>query len=100
MPDTPRPIMICLQGTNTGAHLSWGDVRFPDDIDKKQRGYDVAVQAAKRGYLAVAIEQSCFGERSERQIVPRSAAPCIDATLHAMLLGRSWSANTARMFPR
>ena len=84
-----RPVMICLQGTNTGAHLSWGEVRFPDDIDKKSRGYDLAIQAAKHGYLAVAIEQACFGERGERQIRPRSASPCIDATLHAMLLGRS-----------
>ena len=87
--NTPRPIMICLQGTNTGAHLSWGEVRYPDDIAKKQQGYDIAVQAAERGYLAVAVEQSCFGERAERDISPRSAAPCIDATLHAMLLGRS-----------
>ena len=85
----PHPVMICLQGTNTGAHLSWGEVRFPDDIDKRSRGYDLATQAAQRGYLAIAVEQSCFGERTERQINPRSASPCIDATLHAMLLGRS-----------
>lgn len=81
--------MICLQGTNTGAHLSWGEVRFPDDANKQARGYDIAIQAAERNYLAIAVEQSCFGERGERQIVPRSAASCIDATLHAMLLGRS-----------
>jgi dienelactone hydrolase len=88
-PQAPRPVMICLQGTNTGAHLSWGEVRFPDDADKRQQGYDIATQAAARGYLAVAVEQSCFGERSERQIGPRSAAPCVDATMHAVLLGRS-----------
>jgi dienelactone hydrolase len=84
-----RPAMICLQGTNTGAHLSWGEVRFPDDIDKRRRGYDIAVQAARRGYLAVAIEQACFGERGETQIVPRSDGPCVDAAMHAFLLGRS-----------
>ena len=85
----PRAVMICLQGTNTGAHLSWGEVKFPDDLEKRKRGYDIAVQAALRGYLAVAIEQSCFGERAERNIDPHSAAPCVDATMHALLLGRS-----------
>lgn len=85
----PRAAMICLQGTNTGAHLSWSEARFPADVDKNAQGYDFAVQAARRGYLAVAIEQSCFGERAEQQISPRSAEPCVDATMHALLLGRS-----------
>jgi dienelactone hydrolase len=81
------PVMLCLQGTNGGAHLSWGEVRLPADAD--MAGYDFALQASARGYLAVAIEQSCFGERAERAIVPRSEAPCVDATMHALLLGRS-----------
>lgn len=85
----PVPVMICLQGTNSGAHLSWGEVRFPADIEKAERTHDIARQAASRGYLAVVIEQSCFGERSELKIRPRSAAPCVDATMHAILLGRS-----------
>jgi len=85
----PLPVMICLQGTNSGAHLSWGEVRFPADIGKAERTHDIARQAASRGYLAVVVEQACFGERAERRIVPRSAAPCVDATMHAILLGRS-----------
>lgn len=88
-PATPLPVMICLQGTNSGAHLSWGEVRFPADIEKAVRTHNIARQAAARGYLAVVIEQSCFGERTERQIQPRSQAPCVDATMHAILLGRS-----------
>lgn len=88
-PRQRRPVMICLQGTNSGAHLSWGEARFPADHALVGQGYDLAIQAAKRGYLAVAIEQSCFGERTERQIDPRSAAPCVDATMHSILLGRS-----------
>ena len=83
----PAPVMLCLQGTNSGAHLSWGEVRLPADAD--MQGYDFALQAAARGYLAVAIEQSCFGERGERAMAPRSDAPCVDATMHALLLGRS-----------
>ena len=85
----PWPVMICLQGTNTGAHLSWGEARFPADVGQRTEGYDIALQAAGRGYLAVAIEQSCFGERAENKIAPRSAAPCVDAMMHALLLGRS-----------
>ena len=85
----PKPVMICLQGTNTGAHLSWGEKRFPADADPKAKSYAFALQAAERGYLAVAVEQSCFGERRETEIQPRSAAPCVDATMHAILLGRS-----------
>lgn len=84
-----RPVMICLQGTNSGAHLSWGEARFPADHALVGQGYDLATQAAKRGYLSVAIEQNCFGERAERQIDPRSAALCVDATMHSILLGRS-----------
>lgn len=85
----PKPVMICLQGTNTGAHLSWGEKRFPADADPKAKNYEFALQAIQHGYLAVAIEQSCFGERRETQIRPRSTAPCVDATMHAILLGRS-----------
>lgn len=85
----PLAVMLCLQGTNSGAHISWGEARFPADLEKGIGDYAIAVQAAQRGYLAIAIEQSCFGERGERQIRPRSAAPCVDATMHALLLGRT-----------
>lgn len=85
----PLPVMLCLQGTNSGAHISWGEARYPADLEKGNGDYAIALQAAQRGYMAVAIEQSCFGERGERQIRPRSAAPCVDATMHALLLGRS-----------
>jgi len=84
-----RPVMLCLQGSNTGAHNSWGEKKFPADFEKAGDDYAIALQAAARGYLAVAIEQSCFGERAERQISPRSEAPCVDASMHAFLLGRS-----------
>lgn len=85
----PRPAMLCLQGTNGGAHLSWGEARIPSDLEPGRGEYAIALQAARRGFLAVAIEASCFGERAERAIRPRSAAPCVDASMHAFLLGRS-----------
>jgi len=85
----PRPVMICLQGTNSGSHLSWGEARMPPDPAKIARGGDYARQAAARGYLAICLEQSCFGERAERHMTPRSASTTIDTANHAFLLGRS-----------
>ena len=87
--DGRRPVMICLQGTNSGSHLSWGEVRMPPDPAKIAGGGDFARQAAARGYLAICLEQSCFGERAERHIAPRSASATIDTANHAFLLGRS-----------
>ena len=55
--DGPLPVMICLQGTNSGIHLSWGEVRMPVDPERIARGATNALQAAARGYLAVAVEQ-------------------------------------------
>lgn len=87
--DGLRPVMICLQGTNSGSHLSWGEVRMPSDPVKIANGGDYARQAAARGYIAICLEQSCFGEREERHIKPRSTSPTIDTANHALLLGRS-----------
>ena len=85
---TPAPAMICLQGTNSGFHLNWGEIRMPADHERASKGLDFGRQAASRGYVAVCIEQSCFGERQERAI-PRSANATIDAANHALLLGRT-----------
>jgi len=87
--DGRRPVMICLQGTNSGSHLSWGEARMPPDPAKIASGGDYARQAAARGYVAICLEQSCFGERAERRITPRSGSATIDTANHAFLLGRS-----------
>mgnify|MGYP001361739869 CR=1 FL=1 len=84
----PMPVMICLQGTNAGAHLSWGQVLMPADPIKIDRGADIALQAARRGYLSVCVEQACFGERREQILPRRSPTPCIDTANHAIALGR------------
>ena len=86
---SPLPALICLQGTNSGAHLSVGETIMPDDGARIARGGDYAVQAAREGYLALAMEQSCFGERRERRLAKASADPCIDTANHALLLGRT-----------
>ena len=85
----PLPAMICLQGTNSGAHLSWGESRMPADPLKIAAGSDYARQAVAHGYAAVCIEQAAFGERRERNLPQASADPCIDTANHALLLGRT-----------
>lgn len=84
----PVPVAICLQGTNAGMHLSWGEARMPADPIKIFNGGDYARQAARLGFLAVCLEQSCFGERREQRLTRRSATPCIDAANHTLLFGR------------
>lgn len=85
----PQPVMICLQGTNSGAHMSWGEARTPADPLKIAAGGDYARQAVAQGYVALCIEQAAFGERRERGMYQASADPCIDAANHALLLGRT-----------
>ncbi len=83
------PVMICLQGTNSGAHLSWGEARMPADPIKIAAGADYARQAVAQGYAAVCIEQTAFGERRETLLPQASRDPCIDTAGHALLLGRT-----------
>lgn len=88
--DEPRPVMICLQGTNSGAHLSWGAKLMPPDPQKVgPQALDYAVQAVSHGYAAVCLEQASFGERRERRLPKRSPHPTIDAAHHALLMGRT-----------
>jgi len=82
------PAILCLQGTNSGFHMSWGEELMPSDPIKIARGGDYAIQAADQGYLAICLELSCFGLRMERKLPRRSADPCIDTANHLLLLGR------------
>jgi hypothetical protein len=86
---TSMPVMLCLQGTNSGAHLGWAESRMPPDPVKIASGLDFAHQAVARGYVAVCIEHRGFGLRRERDLRKRSEDPCVDAFHHALLFGRS-----------
>ncbi len=60
---TPKGVMLCLQGHSTGMHNSMGRALHPGDVEDIESGdRDFAVQAVKRGYVAVALEQRAFGE--------------------------------------
>ncbi|MEQ8603712.1 MAG: alpha/beta hydrolase fold domain-containing protein [Marivibrio sp.] len=84
-----RPVILTLQGSNSGFHLSWGEKREPVDEVRIANGGAYALQAADLGFLAVALEMRCFGRRRERALPGRSPDPCIDQALHLMLTGRS-----------
>lgn len=83
------PVFIHLAGSTSGVHLGWGDARDPIDHQRLSIGADMALQAARRGYLAVCIEQIGYGERMERDLSKPSSDRTIDAAIHAALLGRS-----------
>ncbi|MBF0186953.1 MAG: alpha/beta hydrolase [Magnetococcales bacterium] len=84
-----KKVMIVLQGTNAGYHLSWGGARMPADPIKVARGNDFALEPVRQGYHVLCLEISCFGERMERDLKKRSADPCIDTANHLLLLGRT-----------
>ena len=83
------PVIICMQGTNAGAHLNLGEVRMPADVYKVANGSALALQAADNGFIAVSFERACFGERSERHLVKPSGSPTVDAAFHALALSQT-----------
>ena len=85
MPKTaPKGFMICLQGHSTGMHNSLGVILYARDEDSQMGDRDFALQAVRRGYAAVALEQRCFGERGG---TPRP--DCQFASMLALLRGRT-----------
>ncbi len=76
------PVMICLQGHSTGMHISLGRAKFPGDAETIAGGRDFAVQAAGRGYIAVAMEQRGLGEL-------KHGSGCLLPASQALLLGRT-----------
>lgn len=85
----PAPVFLFLAGSTSGVHVGWGEAKLPIDHQRIAIGADFARQAARRGYLAVCIEQLGFGERGERDIASKPADRNADPAGHALLLGRS-----------
>ena len=84
-----KGIILCLQGTNSGAHLNLGEVRMPDDVSKVQSGSALALQAVDEGYLAVSFERIGFGERREQKLKTRNDSPTLDISFHSINLGNT-----------
>lgn len=86
----PYDFFICLQGHSTGMHNSIGVER--DNEFKKMTvagDRDFAIGCMQRGIAALCIEQRSFGERRELVQKAVSTHGCHDATMHALMLGRT-----------
>ncbi len=81
------PVVICLQGHSTGAHISRGVVKHAKDKETISGGdRDFAVQIVKEGYCALSLEQRCFGECGARD---DGYPGCELRSSTALLLGRT-----------
>ncbi|MGD2175081.1 MAG: alpha/beta hydrolase family protein, partial [Candidatus Brocadiaceae bacterium] len=85
----PLPAMICLQGHSPGMHISIGKPRDEHDEESIAGDRDYAIQAVHNGFVALAMEQRCFGERTETQQKHRWEHTCLDAVFHSLILGRT-----------
>lgn len=91
IPDTGKekyPVAITLQGHYKGGmYGSIGEIRTESDKAYQPRGA-FAVQAVKRGYIALAIEQRAMGERRP-SADNRKGEMCSFSALRAFNLGRT-----------
>ncbi|MBU4200960.1 MAG: hypothetical protein KJ919_13695 [Verrucomicrobia bacterium] len=86
----PYRFMVCLQGHSTGMHNSIAVQREDETKPLKVEGdRDFGLGCMSHGIAALCIGQRSFGERREqkqRQISPHG---CHDATMQALMLGRT-----------
>jgi len=86
----PHTFMICLQGHSTGMHNSIAVQREDETKPHKVEGdRDFALGCMQRGIAALCIEQRSLGERRERKQKAVSPHGCHDATMHALMLGKT-----------
>jgi len=89
--EPPYRFFICLQGHNTGRHNSIA-VEREDETQayEVENDRDFGLGCMSRGIAALCIEQRSFGERREqRQKNISWCAQCHDATMQALMLGRT-----------
>ncbi|MBE6541869.1 MAG: hypothetical protein E7672_05420 [Ruminococcaceae bacterium] len=85
------PLAICLQGHGTGMHVSMGRTAYPDE-EPDDGDRDVAIQALKRGYAALSLDQRGMGERrTEISANPNDNGEprCYVTAMQALLVGRT-----------
>lgn len=79
-------MVICLQGHSPGMHVSLAREAYPGKNPIKVEGdRDFCIQAVKRGYAAVALEQRGFGELNHTE----KNNACHELSCQAALLGRT-----------
>jgi len=84
-----KPLMICMQGYNSGAHLSLGRVIEPYDVYKVASGSSIALDAARLGFRVLSYERPCFGERRETKLQKPIPNPTVDASFSALMVGET-----------
>ena len=84
-----KGIIICMQGTNSGAHLNIAEIKMPADIYKVANGSAIALQAADKGFIAISYERIGFGERQERKLFKSNPSPTIDFSFHSLILSKT-----------
>jgi dienelactone hydrolase len=88
--EPPYTFMICVQGHSTGMHNSIA-VQLEDETKphKVEGDRDFGLGCMRRGIAALCIEQRSFGERREQKQERVAIHGCHDATMHALMLGRT-----------
>ena len=88
--EPPYTWFICVQGHSTGAHNSIGvDREDNSKLIEVAGDRDFGLGCMRRGLAALCIEQRSFGERREQIQERVSSHGCHDATMHALMLGRT-----------
>ncbi len=86
----PYTTFVCVQGHSTGMHNSIrvdrDDNTHPIDVPGDR---DFGLLCIERGLAALCIEQRSFGERRELDQEKPARQGCQDATMHALMLGRT-----------
>ena len=92
IPDTGKekyPVALVLQGHSSGFHNSIAEPKNEAEAEYALGRGAFAVQAVKRGYIAVAIEQRGMGERRANRPMREGAQMCAYEALTAFALGRT-----------
>ena len=86
----PYTCVICVQGHSTGMHNSIA-VDFKTETKRitVDGDRDFALTAMAQGYAALCIEQRSFGLRLENDQTDHAPGYCHDATMQALMLGRT-----------
>jgi len=82
------PVAITLQGHSTGFHNSVGLLRYPQDEDYHPRG-QFGLQAVRRGFATLCIEQRGMGERQPRATEANCYRNCTYTAMQALQIGRT-----------
>lgn len=86
----PYTFVICLQGHSTGMHNSIAvDFETEKKTLKIEGDRDFAITCMEKGYAALCIEQRSFGMRRENDQENHSQEMCHDASMQAILLGKT-----------